>query len=202
MQLHFTCLKWKHFNISTFESKYLDPSISWIFEAGSCIFFWFNCFFSESPEEDVNVPYFSSLVSQLYRILPAHNSFVMSFPFLPSALGLISTGGKHPQSPLKSEVVAGVSHLSGHGQKQGPQPAGQRGAKLLYFCSHTCTEEMFSGLPALQKAGKALDICLGKSPHNVHCFPLLGIQMFGKEGRKWIRSEVAVGTPFSQVGQL
>lgn len=34
MQVHFICLQWKHFNISKFESICLDPSISWIFEAG------------------------------------------------------------------------------------------------------------------------------------------------------------------------
>lgn len=33
VQVHCTCLKWKHFNISSFESMYHDPLISWIFEA-------------------------------------------------------------------------------------------------------------------------------------------------------------------------
>lgn len=79
---------------------------------GSCIFFvCFNCcFFPESPEEDANASYFSSLVFQLYRVPPGHNSFVMSFPFLPSALGLISIDGKHPQSP--SEAKRSCRHFS------------------------------------------------------------------------------------------
>lgn len=66
VQVHFTCLKWKHFNISAFEAMYLDPSVSWIFEVGrmlrsgreniclgSCIFFFvcFNCFFQKAQRK-------------------------------------------------------------------------------------------------------------------------------------------------------
>lgn len=146
---------------------------------------------------------FSSLTFQLYRVPPGHNSFVMSFPFLPSALGLISIGGKHPQSPpevkrsrrrfspLRTRPEAGYS-------SDLPAlvcTAGRRGAKLLYFCSRICTKEMFFGLPALWKAGRALDICLRKSPHNMHCSSLLETGMFGKEGGKWTRERGCHNNP-------
>lgn len=78
----------------------------------SCIFFiCFNCVFPESPEEGANASYFFSLFFQLYRVPPGHNNFLVSFQFLPSALGLVSIGGKHPQSPSEAKSCRCFSPL-------------------------------------------------------------------------------------------
>lgn len=135
-------------------------------------FVCFNCFFPESPEEDANASYFSSLVFQLYRVPPGHNSFVLSFLFLPSALGLISVGGKHPQSPsevkrscgcfspLRTWPEAGYSaSLTALGCA-----AGRRGAKLLYFClPHLRKRDVF-WLTSSTKGRKSFGYLSGKKP--------------------------------------
>lgn len=111
----------------------------------SCIFFiCLNCVFPGSPEEGANASYFCSLFYQLYRVPPGHNSFLVSFQFLPSALGLVSIGGKHPQSPSEAKSCRCFSPLrtwpeAGHSDSL---PALSctcgRGAKLLLFCFHIC----------------------------------------------------------------
>lgn len=161
MQVHFICLQWKHFNISKFKSMCLDPSISWIFEAGrmasvrqgKCLpsilyLFCLNCVFPESPEKGANASYFFSLFFQLYRVPPGHNSFLVSFPFLPSALGLVSFGGKHPQSPSEAKSCRCFSPLrtwpeAGHSASlPAPGCTAGRGAKLLLL-PHLCKRDVF-----------------------------------------------------------
>lgn len=205
VQVYFSCLKWKHFNISIFESMYLDPSISWIFEVGRmasirqgkhlpgilhlfCLFVLIVGFFQKAQRK-MPMPltflawYFSCIEYPQVTIalLCPFRSCLVPWDWFPLMVNIHSPH-------LKPKEAAGTSHLSGHGQKQGTLrcTAGRRGAKLLYLCSHTCTKEMFSGLKALQKTGRALDICLGKGPRNMRCSPLLEIWMFGKGG-KWVR---------------
>lgn len=145
--------------------------------------FYLNCVFPESPEEGANASYFFSLFFQLYRVPPGHNSFLVSFPFLPSALGLVSIGGKHPQSPSEAKSCRCFSPLrtwpeAGHSASlPAPGCTAGRGAKLLFFCFHICAKEMFSGLTSSTKGRKSL----GSSSCNTHFSSLL--EVWGRRGK-------------------
>lgn len=151
MQVHFICLQWKHFNISKFESMCLDPSISWIFEAGrmasvrqgkylpsifnlSCL----NRVFPENPEKGAKASYFFSLCFQLYRAPQVTTAFLCPFhsclvpwDWFPLVV--------NTHSPYLKPKATGAPHLSGHGQRQGTQPACQILAVLLEEGQNSCS---------------------------------------------------------------
>lgn len=151
----------------------------------SCIFFiCFNCVFPESPEEGAKASYIFSLFFQLYRVPQLTTAFLCPFhsclvpwDWFPLVVNI--------HSPHLKPKAAGASHLSGHGQRQGTQPACQLLAALLEegqnswsFASTSVQKRCFFALPALQKAGRAWGIA-----HlcNMHFSSLL--EVWGRRGK-------------------
>lgn len=171
----------------------LDPSISWIFEAGRMAsvrqgkhlprilnLFCLNCDFPESPEEGANASYFFSCFFSCTEYPQVTTAFLCPFhsclvpwDWFPLVVNI--------HSPHLKPKAAGASHFSGHGQRQGTQPACQLLAALLEegqnsFCFHICAKEMFSGLISSTKGRKSL----GNSSCNMHFSSFL--EVWGRRG--------------------